>query len=452
MKVEVEQASRAELIELVKQLLARVQTLEDRLQELAAENERLRSGGGTKQPPSWVKANRAPGGEKKPRKKRARGYGRHRQEPTAVIEHAVDECPQCHVPLRGGRAVGRRQVIDVPPVSVEVTDHVVVERQCPHCGVAWRPEVDVSSEVVGGQRIGIHLQTEVAVLRERLRLPFRSIQDYLKLRCGLEVSVGELVSLVRGVAERGRSVYASLGAQIKASAVVYGDETGWREDGRNGYLWSFSTDSGRYYLFRRTRAASVVREVIGEEFEGVLVSDFYAGYNIHEGRHQRCWVHLLRDIHELKQRHAGDAEVLEWAAAVRAVYDKAKAYAGPSARLTQVEQQAARHARQHAFERELMAVCAPFVKTGQPMSVLCQRVEKYLPEMFMFVADPRVASDNNAAERSLRGPVVSRKISGGTRSAQGSETKSVLASLFGTWLVQGVNVYEACRQMLAAPT
>lgn len=134
------------------------------------------------------------------------------------------------------------------------------------------------------------------------------------------------------------------------------------------------------------------------------------------------------------------------------MYDKAKAYAGPSRRLTEVEQQAARVAQQHAFEQELLELCAPYVKTKQPMSVLCQRVEKYLPELFMFVADPRVASDNNMAERSLRGPVVSRKISGGARSEQGSETKSILASLFGTWLQQGLNVYEACRQMLAAPT
>ncbi len=452
MNVDFEKVSRDELIELIKQLLARVQVLEDRVQDLEAENERLRSGGGNKQSPSWVKANRSPTSDKKERKKRAGGYGRQRQEPTTVIEHSVAECPRCHVPLCGGREVSRRQVIDVPPVRVEVTDHVVVERQCPHCHAAWKPEVELREAVVGKQRFGIHLQTEVAVLRERLRLPFRLIQDYLELRCGLHVSVGELVSLVSGVATGGRSMYASLGAQIKDSAVVYGDETGWREAGQNGYLWSFSTPSVRYYLFRRTRAASVVADVIGEEFEGVLVSDFYAGYNIHEGRHQRCWVHLLRDIHELKQDHEANAEVLAWAAAVRAVYDKAKAYAGPPARLTMVEQQSARVAQQHAFERELMEVCAPYVKTKQPMSVLCQRVERFLPEMFMFVADPRVASDNNAAERSLRGPVVSRKISGGTRSEQGSETKSVLASLFGTWLVQGVNVYEACRQMLAAPT
>jgi len=452
MKIDFEQASREELIEFIKELLVRLQALEVRSQELEAENERLRSGGEKKgPPPPWVKPNRPLTGEKQKRKKRNRGYGRKREEPTKVIEHAIEACPQCHVPLCGGREVSRRQVIDLPPVKVEVVDHVVVERLCPQCEKQWRPQVELSSEVVGEQRFGIGLQTEVAVLRERMRLPFRSIKDYLKLRYGLDVSVGELVNLAHGVAQRGRAAYLSLEAQIKESAVIYGDETGWRENGRNGYLWSFSTPLSRYYLFRPTRAASVVREVIGEEFEGVLVSDFYAAYNIHEGRHQRCWVHLLRDIHELKEEHATNAEVVEWSQAVRAVYDKAKAYAGPSAGLTEVEQHAKRVAQQHVFEQELMKVCAPYLKTQQPMSVLCRRVERFLPEMFMFVADPRVAPDNNAAERSLRGPVVSRKISGGTRSRQGSETKSVLTSLFGTWQLSGLDVYQACRHILAAP-
>ena len=76
------------------------------------------------------------------------------------------------------------------------------------------------------------------------------------------------------------------------------------------------------------------------------------------------------------------------------------------------------------------------------MRVLCQRVERFLPELFTFVAEPRASADNNAAERSLRPPVVSRKISGGTRSGQGSETKSILASLFGTWRLQERNPYQ----------
>ena len=72
-------------------------------------------------------------------------------------------------------------------------------------------------------------------------------------------------------------------------------------------------------------------------------------------------------------------------------------------------------------------------------------------ELFVFVAEPAVPSDNNAAERSLRHLVISRKISGGTRSARGTDSKITLASLFGTWRVQGLNPLTACRQLLRSP-
>ena len=85
------------------------------------------------------------------------------------------------------------------------------------------------------------------------------------------------------------------------------------------------------------------------------------------------------------------------------------------------------------------------------MRVLCQRVKRFLPELFTFVAEPRASADNNAAERSLRPPVVSRKISGGTRSERGSETKSILASLFGTWRLQERNPYQALQSILSKP-
>jgi len=81
---------------------------------------------------------------------------------------------------------------------------------------------------------------------------------------------------------------------------------------------------------------------------------------------------------------------------------------------------------------------------------------RHLHELFVFVVNAQVPADNNAAERSLRGcppgsMVTSRKISGGTRSAVGSATKMTLATLFGTWRLQGVNPLAACRALLLSP-
>ena len=82
---------------------------------------------------------------------------------------------------------------------------------------------------------------------------------------------------------------------------------------------------------------------------------------------------------------------------------------------------------------------------------LCRRIERFIKELFVFVAEPAVPPDNNAAERSLRHLVISCKISGGTRSDQGTSTKMTLASLFGTWRAREVNRLLACRQLLASP-
>jgi len=449
-KLDLDNATRDELIQLNLQLIARLQTLEEQVKQLKAELESLRGGGSKSNPPAFVKANRPAPSKNKKRKKRAHGFARKLDNPTARVEHTVEQCPDCKLDLIGHRVVKTRQLIELPPVQVQVVEHLLVERCCPNCRKRWAPGLELSSLAVGKQRFGISVQAEVALLREQCRLPFRVIQDYLSHRFGLQISVGKLVALVEGLAQRGKQVVEAFKHEIRGSPVVNGDETTWREDGQNGYVWSFSTDKIRYFLYRKSRSASVVKEVLGEQFEGIVVSDFYGAYNAHLGLHQRCWVHLLRDIHELKEKHKQDRRLKQWAEAVKAIYEGAKQYKGPSARLGPVEQKAERVKRQRQFEQELMRVCRPHLKKKRLQSTLCERIERFLPELFVFVADARVPSDNNAAERSVRHLVVSRKISGGTRSEKGSETKSILASLFGTWRLQGLDFYQCCWNLLAA--
>src|SRR5207248_10521113 len=90
---------------------------------------------------------------------------------------------------------------------------------------------------------------------------------------------------------------------------------------------------------------------------------------------------------------------------------------------------------------QLLALCRPFVGSSTPQATLCQRVERFLPELFVFVAIPGVPAHNNLAERSVRPLVIARKISGGSRSPKGSDTRMDLFSLFGTWAAQGLNPF-----------
>jgi hypothetical protein len=412
---------------------------------------------------------------KRPRKRRAHGFARHRMHPTARQVHVLARCPDCGTPLAGGTLKRTREVIEVPLAPAVVTEHVYLERRCPGCGRRCVPPPELAGVVVGQSRLGIALVSLIAVLREEARLPFATIQQLLRTVHGLDLSVGALVGAVRQVATRATPVVEQIRTAIRASPVVHADETGWREDGANGYAWTLSTPTERYFV-RGTREKAVLTTALGEAFAGVLVSDFYVAYTNYEGRHQYCWAHLLRDIHDLVGQHPRDAGVRGWAVAVHDLFVRAQVVASPDP--------GQRRQAAQAFAAELAAVCAPYLPVAPPVATagedglpaataappapdpataprppaavppqrpLCQRIVRHLADLFVFVEDPAVPPTNNAAERSLRHLVVSRKISGGTRSEAGSDTKMTLASVFGTWRTQGLNPFAACRRLLAAP-
>ena len=229
---------------------------------------------------------------------------------------------------------------------------------------------------------------------------------------------------------------------LRAGPVVHADETGLRQDGANGYLWSFSTPTERSFV-RGGRSKEVVDEVLGPAFAGVLVTDFYAACDHYDAPHQRCWAHLLRDVHALVERHPADAALRARADDVHAAYDRARRVASPDP--------ATRARARRRCEADLLAARDPYLAGATPAvprAVLCRRVAKDLPELFSFVADPAVPSTNDAAERSVRHVVIQRKISGGTRSPAGTTTFTQLASLFGTWRARGLDPLTACRRLL----
>jgi len=407
-------------------------------------------------PPAFVKAKKKKPEEeqKKARKKRDARHNRARlrSTPTQIVEHRIVNCPECHLRLGGISLARLREVIDVPPPPpVEVTEHRIYKGWCAGCQKWHETPVDLHDQVVGQGRIGVRLASLIATLRTVMRLPIRQLQAYLLTLHGVKISSGEIVELLHRLKQQMQPQLDALKAEIRTSPAIQADETGWREDGTNGYIWSVSTPRIRYYEYHHSRGGEVVKELIGEDFDGVLGSDFYAGYNIHQGLHQRCWVHFLRDVHELKEKHPHDEQLFTWAKSVKAIYDEAVAWVedGLEQHASPHKQSLARVAHQHAFEQQLWQVCQPDVHTTAPQHILCERVERFLPELFVFVAIPGVPAHNNLAERSVRPLVVARKISGGTRSPKGSETRMGLASLFGTWIAQNLNPFLQCLAALS---
>lgn len=418
-------------------------TIAELLKRISALEHLLTSGGGSGMPGNKPEATTPKSPAKEP-KKRAHGFGRPRLLPTKTVQHAVAQCPECQTPLVGGWVQRTREVLELPIAPVEVIEHQYIARTCPLCGKRRVPPVELAGVVAGKRhRLGLGLVSLITTLREEGRLPLATIQWYLQTFHHLHLSQGAIVAVLHQVARQAKETLAGIKTAIQTSSVVGGDETGWREEGKNGFVWTFSTPTERYFV-RRRRTKEVVDEVLGPTFTGTLVSDFYAAYHHYPGIHQRCWAHLLRDIHNLTVIYPTNASLTEWATVVLTLFHEGLAFTSTDER----EQQA----KQRTLEDRLLAACRPFV--ADPLAVqakLCRRIERHQKELFVFVGDPLVPATNNAAERSLRHVVTSRKISGGTQSPAGTTTKMTLASVFGTWRVRGLNPLQECRLLFTSP-
>lgn len=441
-RIEHQQTLIVELQTMVAAQAATIQRLEQRIRE-------LEGGSGPPRGMPGLTRAQATASPDRPRRTRASGAARPRSEPTARVTHVVESCPDCGIALAGGSGKRTREVIEITPIPATITEHVYLERCCAGCGKRWTPAVDLTGQVSGQSRLGVGLVSLIATLRSEWRLPVRAIQQYLASVHALRVSVGAIQGALGQVTRAGAATVAVTLAAIRASPVVHADETGWREDGHNRYLWTFSTPTHRYYT-SGSREKGMVDTVLGPDFHGVLVSDFYAAYDHYDGVQQKCWVHLLRDIDTLVRGSPADAALADWADAVQQVYRDAL---DAAASLTErAAGETERRVVRWDYEQRLWAVCEPCAADElAPQRTLCRRIDKYRHALFSFVREPGVPSHNNAAERSVRHEVISRKISGGTRSEAGTQTRTALATLFGTWRIQGRDPFSACRDLLMSP-
>ena len=256
------------------------------------------------------------------------------------------------------------------------------------------------------------------------------------------------VEILHVVCEQAQEEVDAIKEEIRRGTVVHRDETTWRENGQNGYLWGFSTPEACYFEYSMSRSGQTVQDMMERAPDTTMVCDFYGAHNRHTSPLQRCWTHLLRDVHKLKEQYPEDEAVQAWGLAVHQLYLEACQY---RERHREDADWEVRFEAKLCFEERLKRLCEPSLGQDVPQRVLCQRCIWFLKQLFVFVVNLRVPPDNNAAERAIRPLTVARKISGGTRSPKGSKTKSVLATLFATWKLRGLDPLISCRQLLAAP-
>lgn len=324
----------------------------------------------------------------------------------------------------------RKQVVDLPevkPIVVEFQSHTLT---CRCCGRVNKPSLP---EHVPRGSFGPRVIATVTLLGGLGRLSQRMIARLVGDLFGLTVSDGQISRLQRIGRESLQSAYEEITADVRESAAVNMDETGWREDGRRTWLWTAVGRLSTLFAVRSSRSRAVMRELLGDDFDGVLISDRYSAYaSLPDDRHQFCWAHLLRDFEAMTER-GGDSAVIG-----RGLKESGRELIHHWNRLQRNEivrstfDRNYRRLRDDIVEALLDGTNIGDAKTAET----CRRLSNHCYSLFAFAHIDGVSPTNNAAERALRQAVIFRKLSFGTESRSGSKTLAVVMS-----------VIETCRRL-----
>lgn len=380
----------------------------------------------------------------KPRGRPAGHPGSSRLRPTR-IDHtqaipAGDTCPDCGTAFTGSGTTRERVIEDIDLVRPTVITKYVIERRwCPNCRIYHE---DTVTTALPRHRLGLHVLLFVVYQKVALGLSYGKIQHELRAYFGLTVSAGELPGMVAEIAALFGPAYARLLDLMRQQAAIHVDATSWRVDGVPHWLWVFVNDVVALYVVSRSRGSRVPQALLGPDFDGVVISDFFSAYSPLEVEKAKCWSHLLNDSHDYAKGQAADSERTCFHRTLHALFLEM------GVALEQVQADPAGRERVYdELRTKLWRFATEHYRTWQCQQ-LAARIKKYLDDLVVWLIDPAVDPTNNAAERALRGAVVTRKTSFGSRSKRGAHAFARMLSIIMTWERQGKDFFTTAHQAL----
>jgi transposase len=436
---------------------AQIQTLRDQIAKNSRNSGKPPSSDGLKQPARKrslrQKGKRPNGGQP--------GHKGHTlqmvEEPDYIAHHEATTCPHCAADL-GGVEVGRvekRQVFDVPPPRLEVTEHRAEVKVCPGCGQQVKgpfPE-GVTQPVQYGPR----LKAQAVYLNNYQLIPLARTCALFEDFYGHAPSEAFVLAANADFVKRAAPSLARIKQQLVAADVAHFDESGVRVEGRLNWLHVASTENLTYYAVHPKRGQDGMRVIdILPAFRGRAVHDGWASYQVFEDcRHALCNAHHLRDLQFVVDQYAQS-----WAQdMMQLLLDlKAEVAAAPPGHMTLPPGRIAHYEQvydellQHGFHTNPPPKHPPPKKRGRkkqsPPKNLLDRLHKHKAETLAFMYDFRVPFDNNLAERDVRMIKVKQKISGAFRTRPGANTFCAIRSYISTARKQSRSVIQAIHDAL----
>jgi transposase len=349
------------------------------------------------------------------------------EEVDEVVVVKPEACTHCHVPLWGDDPTPwRHQVIEMPPLRPVVTEYQWHQLVCPACGTVTRAPWPVG---VPSGTYGPRIQAMVALCTGAYHLSKRTTQQMMDEVFGVSMSVGTIGHLEQATTAVLTAPVEEARTYVHEQKVAHLDETRWRQGDKGAWLWGAVTTWVTVFVVRLSRGGSVARELLGETFAGILVTDRYSAYNWYPVRwRQLCWAHLLRDFEAMRDRGGMSAELGE-ALLVQAYQMFTWWHRVREGTL----QRSTFRASMTPLRREVERLLDVGSRCGVPKTAgTCRDIFKRRQALWTFVQIAGVEPTNNAAERAIRPGVLWRKGSFGTQSVQGSRFVECMLTVVST--------------------
>jgi transposase len=376
------------------------------------------------------------------------------EEVDEVVVLKPAQCTHCPAPLSGDDPTPwRHQVIELPPIKPVVTEYPWHQLVCPAGGATTRAPWPAG---VPSGTYGPRVQATVALYTGAYRLSKRTTQQAMEEVCGVPMRVGTISQLEQATTAAGATPVEEARPYGHEQAVAHLEETSGRQGGKRAWLWGAVTSVVTLFVVRMSRGGQVARELLGETFAGILVTDRSSAYNWYPVRwRQRCGAHVLRDCEALRDRGGCSEEMgdvfLAQAHPMFTWWHRGRE--GPFKRSTF-------RSSMTPLRREVQRLLQAGSRCGVPKTAgTCRDILKRREALWTFVHVEGVEPTNNAAERLLRPGVQWRKGREGTQSEKGSRFVESMMTVVATLKQQQRHVLEyltaACAGALrgeAAPS
>ena len=440
------QAALAQALAELAQARERIAELEARLNQTPRNSSRPPSGEGLGKPPPRSlrkKSGRKPGGQDGHQGRTLMQVAR----PDREMPHEPACCGGCGAGLAGRPVTGveRRQVFDLPPVAVKVTEHQLIEREC-SCGRRTRAAAPQGAEAP--VQYGPRIAAIVIYLYIGQFLSKKRTAQALAELFGIPLSPGTVAAVTARAAGRLGGFLERAREEIATSAVAGFDETGFRVEGK--LHWVHCARTGKYTLLTvHTRRGTEAMEAMGvlPSFAGVAVHDAWAPYDTYTApEHQLCCAHALREL----QAVTDCAPAGEWCWAAQA----AGAITGMQKLVSEAISQGHAAADPAALANwtrtyrsaALIGASQTAARAGTLMkkhNALARRLIDRQDDYLRFTRDWRVPPDNNGSERDIRMTKLRQKISGCLRTLAGARQFCAIRSYLSTAAKHGLSFFDA---------